>query len=352
MPCGAGKRRERRRAGLLLAAGRSRTRRCATCIFRAATARGPALCWQGRRVLRRAAALPAEIGRLPPGADWRIAFLGRLFARLPRCGNVCRGGGRLSGPGGDCAVRRNAERHAPGPGAPPVRDNAGGPAAAGLRWRKDFLEDYTGRGGQPGAGGAGAVRWKQQLMRGSVHMATLFLGNDIQRVRQPWPAGFPAGGGLAGDGGQALPCRWKARARRPWYTSLCTVISSLFTNRLVARLGTGRTTLFSVAFTAAALTGIAFAPSFYLAVRAGRSAGAGGGRGGCSAEQLCGPALCGAPYELAALLLGPWGHAGACYPLGVSAQAGRLALWLRRSGCAAVVPGAGAGGHPPAVGPL
>ena len=55
---------------------------------------------------------------------------------------------------------------------------------------------------------------------------------------------------------------------------------------------------------------------------------------------------------LAALLLGPWGHAGACYPLGVSAQAGRLALWLRRSGCAAVVPGAGAGGHPPAVGPL
>ena len=61
-------------------------------------------------------------------------------------------------------------------------------------------------------------------------------------------------------------------------TSLCTVISSLFTNRLVARFGTGRTTLFSVMLTAAALTGIALAPSFLwlcvLAVPLGLGAGA------------------------------------------------------------------------------
>ena len=61
-------------------------------------------------------------------------------------------------------------------------------------------------------------------------------------------------------------------------TSVCTVISSLFTNRLVAKFGTGRTTLFSVALTAAALTGMACAPGFVwlciLSVPLGLGAGA------------------------------------------------------------------------------
>ncbi len=76
--------------------GGSRTPRCVTCIFRAIMAREPALRWW-QALLRRAR--PCR-GDWPPFARHRLAgvFLGGLFARLPRCGGMRRGGRRFFGP--------------------------------------------------------------------------------------------------------------------------------------------------------------------------------------------------------------------------------------------------------------
>ena len=88
------------------------------------------------------------------------------------------------------------------------------------------------------------------LFLAMIYSAFVSLGLPDSLLGAAWPEMV---------GGFAVPVESAGTAAM--ITSLCTVISSLFTNRLVARLGTGRTTLFSVAFTAAALTGIAFAPS-------------------------------------------------------------------------------------------
>ena len=105
------------------------------------------------------------------------------------------------------------------------------------------------------------------LFLAMIYSAFVSLGLPDSLLGAAWPEMV---------GGFAVPVESAGTAAM--ITSLCTVISSLFTNRLVARLGTGRTTLFSVAFTAAALTGIAFAPSFIwlcvLAVPLGLGAGA------------------------------------------------------------------------------
>ena len=59
--------------------------------------------------------------------------------------------------------------------------------------------------------------------------------------------------------------------------SVCTIISSLFSNRVITRFKTGKVTAVSVAMTAAALLGFAFAPSlwflFLMAVPLGLGAG-------------------------------------------------------------------------------
>ena len=105
------------------------------------------------------------------------------------------------------------------------------------------------------------------LFLAMIYSAFVSLGLPDSLLGAAWPEMV---------GGFAVPVESAGTAAM--ITSLCTVISSLFTNRLLARLGTGRTTLFSVAFTAAALTGIAFAPSFIwlcvLAVPLGLGAGA------------------------------------------------------------------------------
>ena len=105
------------------------------------------------------------------------------------------------------------------------------------------------------------------LFLAMIYSAFVSLGLPDSMLGAAWPemvAGF------------AVPVESAGTAAM--VTSLCTVISSLFTNRLVARFGTGRTTLFSVMLTAAALTGIALAPSFLwlcvLAVPLGLGAGA------------------------------------------------------------------------------
>lgn len=105
------------------------------------------------------------------------------------------------------------------------------------------------------------------LFLAMIYSAFVSLGLPDSMLGAAWPemvAGF------------AVPVESAGTAAM--VTSLCTVISSLFTNRLVARFGTGRNTLFSVMLTAAALTGIALAPSFLwlcvLAVPLGLGAGA------------------------------------------------------------------------------
>lgn len=100
-----------------------------------------------------------------------------------------------------------------------------------------------------------------------IYSAFVSLGLPDSMLGAAWPE-------MAGS--FAVPAQSAGTAAM--LTSVCTVISSLFTNRLVARLGTGRTTLFSVALTAAALTGMACAPGFVwlcvLAVPLGLGAGA------------------------------------------------------------------------------
>ena len=59
--------------------------------------------------------------------------------------------------------------------------------------------------------------------------------------------------------------------------SLCTVISSLNSARLIRRFGTGRLTAFSVVLTATALLGISFAPNYVVLLMLGIPLGLGAG---------------------------------------------------------------------------
>lgn len=137
---GAGKRRQCSRAGLLLPAGEA-GRHGVLPVFSAPLWPGSRPCAGGPALLRRAR--PCR-GDWPPFARHRLAgvFLGGLFARLPRCGGMRRGGRRFFGPGGNCAVRGSVGPRPPGTGAPPMRENAGGPPPR-FTLAENFLEDYT-----------------------------------------------------------------------------------------------------------------------------------------------------------------------------------------------------------------
>lgn len=83
-----------------------------------------------------------------------------------------------------------------------------------------------------------------------------------------------------------------------------TIVSSLLSDRLTRRFGAGLVTAVSVFMTAAALFGFSLSHSFFLLCLWAIPYGLGAGAVDARAEQLCGPAFCVPPHELAALFLG------------------------------------------------
>lgn len=92
-----------------------------------------------------------------------------------------------------------------------------------------------------------------------------------------------------------------------------TIVSSLFSDRLIRRFGTALVTLVSVGMTALALFGFSISRAFWHLCLWAIPYGLGGGQRRCGAEQFCGAALPLPPYELAALLLGHRRHRGPVY---------------------------------------
>lgn len=84
------------------------------------------------------------------------------------------------------------------------------------------------------------------------------------------------------------------------------VASSLMSDKLTRRFGTGKVTAFSVGVTAAALLGFSCSTSFWMLCLWAVPYGLGGRKCRCISEQLCGSPLCQPPYELAALHVGDW----------------------------------------------
>ncbi len=73
--------------------------------------------------------------------------------------------------------------------------------------------------------------------------------------------------------------------------SFGTILSSLQSDRLTRRLGTGKVTAISVGMTAAALCGFSFSHSFVAVCLWAIPYGLGAGKRGCIAQQLRGTAL-------------------------------------------------------------
>jgi len=99
-----------------------------------------------------------------------------------------------------------------------------------------------------------------------IYLAFISLGLPDSLLGSAWPA-------MRADlGAPVSTAGWLAMT-----ISVCTIISSLFSNRVITRFKTGKVTAVSVAMTAVALFGFAFAPSvwsmFLMAIPLGLGAG-------------------------------------------------------------------------------